>query len=279
MGTMKSDIRVGLVSLTANSDKTKNLQKAFASINHLVEQGADWICLPEMFSFHGPYEKLWDNAEVEDGPLNERLSKCARDNQIILFAGSVAERPPNAKSGKVYNTQYIFGRDGSLLAKYRKTHLFNLLNANGDPLYCESDGYLAGDRLISFVIDGWRVGLATCYDLRFPEFFRSLSRGAPLDCIVIPSAFTQNTGMYHWSTLLRARAIENLCFVLAPNQVGTHSPGKASFGHAMAIDPWGTVIADSGNKEATILTRIEKIQLESYRGQLPALKNRRDDLY
>lgn len=279
MTNSKSDIVTGLVSITANSDKKRNIEKALSGARDVSLRGADWVCLPEMFAFHGPYDALWENAEFEDGPLNERLSNFARDNKVILFAGSVAERPPESRAGKVFNTQYVFGRDGSILAKYRKTHLFNLIGPKGEPLYCEGEGYLAGDEKVSFDVDGWRVGLATCYDLRFPEFFASLAKPASLDCLLIPSAFTLQTGMYHWTTLLKARAIENLCYVAAANQVGTHSIGKTSYGHAVVIDPWGTVVADSGNTEGCILARLSKAQIAAYRAQLPALNNRRPEIY
>ena len=272
-------VTVGVVSTTATADKTNNVDKALNLAAEAHKRGASWVFLPEMFSFHGPYDQLWEQAEFEDGPLNYRLSQFAKKNGVVLFAGSVGERPAKSSGGKVYNTQYIFGRDGSLLAKYRKTHLFNLINSKGEPLYCESDGYIAGDKAVTIKVDGWQLGLATCYDLRFPEYFTALSRQEPLDGIVIPSAFTQQTGMYHWSVLLRARAIEHLCFVIAANQVGQHSPGKSSYGHACVIDPWGTIIADSGNREAVVTTNIEKQLITSSRAQLPALRNRRPEIY
>jgi len=279
VATLKSEILAGLVSITANSDKKRNIEKAMSGARDVSSLGADWVCLPEMFAFHGSYESLWENAEFEDGPLNEQLSKFARDHKVILFAGSVAERPPESRDGKVFNTQYVFGRDGSILAKYRKTHLFNLIGPEGEPLYCESEGYLAGSETVTLDVDGWLVGLATCYDLRFPEFFASLAKPAALDCLIIPSAFTLQTGMYHWATLLKARAIENLCYVAAANQVGTHSIGKTSYGHALVVDPWGTVIADTGNTEGCVLAQLSKGQISAYRAQLPALKNRRPEIY
>jgi deaminated glutathione amidase len=279
MPSIKSEILVGLVSLTASADKTRNIQKALSASKTLCMRSADWVCLPEMFSYHGPYDLLWDHAEAEDGSLNEALSKFAKDNKIVLFAGSVPERSHEIGEKKVFNTQYVFGRDGSLLAKYRKTHLFNLMSPTGEPLYCESDGYLAGDAAVSFTVDGWRVGLATCYDLRFPEFFAAITRHQPVDCLVIPSAFTQQTGMYHWKTLLCSRAIENLCYVAAANQTGTHSPGKTSYGHALVVDPWGTVVADSGNTESNILTEMCHDKVSFYRSLLPSIKNRRPELY
>jgi deaminated glutathione amidase len=272
-------ISVSVVSVTATPDKKANLDNVFAKAEQAVRDGASWVALPEMFAFHGPYTELWENAEFERGPLNDRLSEFARRHSIVLFAGSAAERPEASTSGKVYNTQYVFGRNGESIAKYRKTHLFNLKDATGKPLYCESDGYLAGDTCSTVSIDGWKVGLATCYDLRFTGFFEALTKSAPLDCIVIPSAFTYQTGMYHWELLLRARAVENLCYVVAPNQVGIHSPGKQSFGHAMIIDPWGTKLADTGHLQGSVNSTMTRERIQVCRGQLPALNNKRPELY
>lgn len=278
--TQKTEkIRVAVISITATADKHANIETAMTKAEEAVGDGASWVALPEMFSFHGPYGELWENAEFADGPLNARLSEFARRHGVILFAGSVAERPEGSIGGKVYNTQYVFGRRGELLSKYRKTHLFNLKDSNGNPLYCESDGYLAGDSLISLSIEGWRVGLATCYDLRFPGYFGALTTPSPLDVIVIPSAFTMQTGMYHWELLLRARAVENLCYVIAPNQVGMHSPGKQSYGHGVIIDPWGTTLADTGHLPGVALASISSERLNLCRAQLPAIDNRRPELY
>ena len=272
-------ISVSVVSVTATSNKKANLENVFARAELAVQEGAAWIALPEMFAFHGPYTELWENAEFERGPLNERLAEFASRHKIVLFAGSVAERPEGSTSGKVYNTQYVFGRTGESLAKYRKTHLFNLKDSSGKPLYCESDGYLAGDTFVSVLVDGWRVGLATCYDLRFTGVFSTLSKAQPLDCLMIPSAFTYQTGMYHWELLLRARAVENLCYVVAANQVGLHSPGKQSFGHAMIVDPWGTKIADTGHLQGSSMASMTLARMAASREQLPALNNLRSDLY
>jgi predicted amidohydrolase len=279
MTSLHQQMSVAIISLTATSDKSKNLELAFGLAREAVDRGASWVLLPEMFSFHGAYSELWQNAEFADGQLNQRLAAFAREHQVVLFAGSVPERPKGSSSGKVYNTQYVFGRQGDLLAKYRKTHLFNLKDTSGQALYCESDGYLAGTTLVSFNLEGWRIGLATCYDLRFPGVFESLATDGPLDCIVLPSAFTFQTGVYHWELLARARAVEQLCYVLAPNQVGVHSPGKQSYGHGLVIDPWGTIIANTGHRPGMALAAIHKSSITACRAQLPAISNRRPEVY
>lgn len=279
MTETKDILDIAVCSVTANADKEANIEKAVSLVREAASRGASWIFLPEMFAFHGPYDLLFSKAEEENGPLNETLRNLANELKIVLFAGSVAERPEGAKSGKVFNTQYVFGRRGDIIAKYRKTHLFNLTGSDGKPLYCESDGYLAGDALTTLDVDGWRVALATCYDLRFPEMFSKLAQAKPIDLLAIPAAFTQQTGMYHWELLCRARAVEQLCYVAAANQVGVHSPGKVSYGHAVIIDPWGNVLSDTGNRTGVAMARISKDSIAHWRAQLPALANRRPEIY
>jgi len=272
--------------MTTTGDKAANIAAAEHEIRAAAGAGADWIVLPEIFAFHGTYDKLWDMAETEDGPLNEKLRNLCTQLKVVLFAGSVGERPTagttntSAAAKKVYNTSYVFGRDGAMLGKYRKTHLFNLKDAQGKPLYCESDGFLAGDACPSVLtIDGWRVAVTICYDLRFPELYARITADQPVDAFVIPSAFTLGTGMYHWELLLRARAVESLCYVLAANQTGTHAPGKSSYGHSMIIDPWGNKIADTGNRPGFSMGQISLGKIHEHRSQLPALSNRRPELY
>ena len=274
-----SELDIAVCSVTATPDKPKNIVNAISMVEQAASKGAQWIFLPEMFSYHGPYDQLFANAEEESGPLNTTLASLAQKLKIVLFAGSVAEKPKGSNSGKAYNTQYVFGRNGETLAKYRKIHLFNLINSEGAPLYCESDGYLSGDQTVTTQIDGWKVGFATCYDLRFPEMFTKLSENGPLDLLAIPAAFTLQTGVYHWELLCRARAVENLCYVAAANQVGLHQPGKASYGHAVVIDPWGNTICDTGNRIGFSTASISKATIEYWRSQLPALQNKRPEVY
>jgi predicted amidohydrolase len=273
------EISVSLISVSASSDRKSNISNAIESIHRSKDRGAKWIFLPEMFSFHGPYDLLWDAAEEEDGPLNSLLSKTARDLDITLFAGSVPERSPDKTTKKVFNTQYVFSSSGQVIAKYQKIHLFNLKDPSGKPLYCESDGFLAGSSHTVFEHEGWRIALATCYDLRFPQMFAAMTKSRPVDLIVLPAAFTLQTGAYHWHLLNRARAVENLCYLVAANQVGTHSPGKSSFGHSLVVDPWGTIIGDGGSSVGTIHSSIDKSKISKCRTQLPVLDNRRSDTY
>ncbi len=285
---MPESLKLAAICMTSGSDKTKNVEAAIGLVRQAAKAGADWVQLPEIFPFHGSYEIIHEMAEFEDGPLNQKLAALARELKIVLFAGTVGERPRDLsddqvknKDGhrRVYNTSYVFGRDGALLGKYRKTHLFNLLGDDGRPRYCESDGFIQGDTPQTLKVEGLTVGLSICYDLRFPELYTKLGRNGHLDVICVPSAFTKGTGMYHWELLLRARAVENQAYVFAANQTGVHAPGKESWGHAMVIDPWGTVLADTGEAPGVAVAAMSLAALADIRGRLPALKNRRPELY
>ncbi|RZA14630.1 MAG: carbon-nitrogen hydrolase family protein, partial [Proteobacteria bacterium] len=172
-----------------------------------------------------------------------------------------------------------FGRDGSVIAKYRKTHPFNLMDSEGKPLYCESDGFLSGDKLQTLEVDGYQVACSICYDLRFPGMYERLSRTKAVDVFLLPSAFTTQTGMDHWEVLIRARAIEQQAYVYASNQVGESAPGKSNYGHSMIVDPWGYVIANTGGTPGIAMAEISRERIDHIRTRLPALKNRRPEIY
>jgi deaminated glutathione amidase len=283
-------IKTAVVAMNTTADKARNIDTAVTMVRTAARQGADWVQLPEMFPFLGSYDQVYQMAELEGGALFQTLSALARELNIVLFAGSVGERPDydglpkyltqNAQGQRrVYNTSYVFGRDGKLLAKYRKIHLFNLNGEDGLPRYCESDGYLAGDQPVAVEIDGLKVGLSICYDLRFTQLYTALGEGRPLDVIAVPAAFTLGTGRAHWELLLRARAVENLAYVFAANQTGVHGPGKESYGHSLVIDPWGTLLTDTGEFPGIGYATISPAVLNEVRGRLPALSNRRTDVY
>jgi predicted amidohydrolase len=191
----------------------------------------------------------------------------------------LAEKAADASQKKVYNTSCIIERDGAIAAIYRKLHLFNLFAPNGDKLYCESDGYLSGRELVACKVDGLNVGMSICYDLRFPELYLELQRRFGfLDVILVPAAFTLGTGMYHWEPLLKARAIEHQSFVIASNQVGTHAPGKSSYGHSMIIDPWGDVLASTGSEPGIAFAELNPARIPAVRARVPSLANKRPEL-
>lgn len=287
---MLKKIKVAAVCMNSTSDKERNITTAFRMIEEAAKNGADWVQIPEMFAFHGPYDRVYAMAESESGPIISHMRELAKKHGIIIIAGSMGERPDENSSPnpahlnrdghrRVYNTTFILGRDGKTIARYRKTHLFNLLNPDGTPLYCEGDGYLTGDELVRTEIDGYQVGLCICYDLRFSPLFTKLTHAAPIDILLAPSAFTKGTGMAHWELLLRARAIELQCYVYAANQVGVHTPGKESFGHSMIVSPWGEVLANTGSEVGVAYAEIDPEVIASTRAKLPVLKNRRPELY
>ncbi len=284
------NLTLATICMTSGEDKEQNIRTAEKWIRAAAAKGADWILLPEVFNYIGPYENLYANAEEEGGPLVKRLAGLAKELKIVLFAGSMGERPKSdekvreerkGRTGfdRVFNTSYVFGREGQTLAKYRKIHPFNLLNDDGAPLYCESDGFLSGDNLVTFEVDGYKVGLTICYDLRFPELYESLRTGGALDVILLPSAFTTQTGMDHWELLIRARAVEQQAYMFTANQVGDHGRGKSSYGHSMIVDPWGYVLANTGAVQGVALAEISHERIKSVRARLPALKNRRPEVY
>ncbi len=288
--TSNTSLKLAAISMTTSADKERNVVEAERLVREAAKLGADWVQLPEMFPFMGDYAYNYEMAELEGGPLYQRLAGWAKELKIVLFAGTVGERPKPDEpldfatknaigQKKVFNTSYVFGRDGELLAKYRKIHLFNLNGDDGRPRYAESDGFIPGEEPVSLVIDGLKVALSICYDLRFPALYQLLSKSGDPDVITVPSAFTKSTGLAHWELLLRARAVEHQSYVFAANQTGVHSPGKESFGHALIIDPWGSVLADSGDQPGVALATLSGAALKDVRSRLPALANRRPEVY
>ncbi len=272
-------LSVAVCSFTSGPDKEKNIRLACDFTRKAAKAGAEWVILPEVFSYIGPYAKLQDMAEpVSNSPLVEQLARLARELKIVLFAGTVAVRSSQPAESRVYNVAQVFGRDGSLLGKYAKAHLFELKRGPNQSSYDESSGYLAGDTTIVLSIDGFKVGLAICYDLRFPLFFEELLAAGPCDILVVPAAFTFETGRFHWELLLRARAVEYQTYVLGSNQVGCHYEDKSSYGHSMIVDPWGEVLANTKDQVGFATAQISRSRLNDIREKLPALKNRRIDL-
>lgn len=288
--TRRETLTLAAVCMTTTDDKARNIDTALRLVQDAANQGAEWIQLPEMFPYMGPYERIYEMAEETGGALYQTLANLAKRLGIVLIAGTVGERPDEASTPKsdllnehgqrrVFNTTYVFGRDGQQLAKYRKTHLFNLNGDDGRPRYCESDGFIPGREAVTFSADGWHVGLAICYDLRFPEWFDCLARKGFPDILCVPSAFTKMTGAAHWELMLRARAVERQAYVFAANQTGVHAPGKESYGHSVIIDPWGTILSDTQDREGVAINRISYKALVEIRSRLPALVNRRAALY
>lgn len=270
--------RVSVVQMNSGADKAANIESASDLVRRAAEAEAQMVVLPELWTFLGPDHENREHAEPIPGPLTQHLSELARGLRIHLHAGSFLETDGASGGARLYNSAVFFDPSGILLARYRKLHLFDSDPIPGARPYRESATITPGAEVVVFESGGMRIGLATCYDLRFPELFRSLVlRGAEL--LLVPSAFTLETGRDHWEVLVRARAIENGCYVLAANQWGPRADGRATFGHSMIVDPWGTVVAQASDGVGVITAEIDTERVRDARQRLPVLANRRPDCY
>ena len=261
-------LRVTLVQNTAGADQQANLDWIAARLP--PDRQTDLILLPEVFAFRGSDEEYRAAAEPLDGPLAHWLQAQAVRTHAWVLAGSVLERDGD----KIYNTSLLFDRNGQLAATYRKMHLFEARLESGRVIR-ESDVYQAGSQPVLATMESWRCGLSICYDVRFPELYRHYAgQGATL--LVIPANFTQRTGRDHWETLVRARAIENQCFVLAPDQCGANPHTRCrSYGHTLAIGPWGETLAAAVDEPAVLQITLDPALLHTARQRVPALEHRR----
>jgi deaminated glutathione amidase len=268
-------VRAGAVQLNATDDWDQNLATADRLVRQAASQGAELVCLPEKWTVLGTSEDLRAGAQALDGPAISWARATARELSIDLVAGSMVERVEG--QDRHFNTSVHVGPDGELKAVYRKLHLFDV-EVEGK-LYAESETAQAGTEIVvSELAPGAQLGMSICYDLRFPELFRVLAlRGA--EVIVMPSAFTLPTTRDHWEVLVRARAIENQCFVIAPNQIGPHPGGFRSGGRSLIVDPWGLVLAGATDAETAIVADLALHRVAEVRGRIPALSHRRPEVY
>ena len=258
------------VQMTASSSKAENLAKAETFVRLAAERGAALVVLPEVFSWRGRHRKEPEQVESIPGPTTHRLQELATRHAIHLLAGSFLEKSGESRA---YNTSLLFSPDGNILACYRKIHLFDV-DIPGQVSIKESDSMKPGEEVVTATTQLGTVGLSICYDLRFPELYRGLTqRGAQV--VFVPSAFTFPTGAAHWEALLRARAIENQVYIVAPNQIGKNVYGFADYGNSMIIDPWGKILARAPDKECIITAEIDLDYLEKVRRELPCLAHRR----
>jgi predicted amidohydrolase len=267
-------MRAAAIQLNSNGDKGRNLATAERLVRAAAADGAELIALPEKWNLLAAGEEMAAGAEPLDGPSLAAARSWARELGIHLLAGSIAERGEEGE--RAFNTSVLIGPDGTDLAAYRKIHMFDV--EAGGVAYRESEHEQPGEEIVSAAVGGVELGLTVCYDLRFPELYRILAvRGARL--IAVPSAFTAATGRDHWEVLLRARAIENQAFVLAPNQVGEAPPHYSSWGHSAIVDPWGVVLATAPDEECFVAAELDLGAQEQVREQLPSLANRRPQSY
>jgi len=269
-------MRAAAVQLTATEDTARNLATADRLVREAAAQDAQLVVLPEKWTVLGSEAAMDANAEPLDGPALTWARDAARDLGIDLVAGSIVERRPGHE--RHGNTSVHVGPDGELHAVYRKIHLFDV--EVGGRVYRESDTDEPGEEIVlSDLAGGGRLGMTICYDLRFPELSRILAvRGARV--LVVPAAFTLPTTRAHWEPLVRARAIENQCFVVAANQVGRHPGDYESGGRSLIVDPWGEVLAQAGEQgEGVIVADLDFARQDEVRATLPALANRRPGVY
>jgi len=268
-------VRAGAIQFNSTEDTDQNLQTADRLVREAAAQGAELVVLPEKWSVLGTPEHMDAGAEPLDGRFISWARSTARELGIDLVAGSIVERVPGKE--KTANTSVHVGPDGELRAVYRKLHMFDV-EVDGD-VYAESATEDPGEEVVlSELAGGVPLGMSICYDVRFPELYRILAvRGAQV--VTVPAAFTLATTRDHWEVLLRARAIENQCFVVAPNQIGPHPPGPRCGGRSMIIDPWGLILAQASDGETAIVADLDLATLERVRRRIPALTHRRPETY
>ncbi|MFZ5448403.1 MAG: carbon-nitrogen hydrolase family protein [Thermodesulfobacteriota bacterium] len=264
---------VAAIQLNSTPSQEANLARAQALVEEAASRGAQLVALPEHFACLGTEADIAAATQPLDGPLVNRFRELASKLRIFLLMGSFPERTPG--KARPYNTSVLLGPQGKIIAQYRKLHLFDV-DFPGAPAFRESEHTHPGEEVVVAALPGtsFTAGLAICYDLRFPELFRrQVDQGANL--ILLPAAFTARTGRDHWEVLLRARALENLSYVVAPAQYGQHVPGRRSYGRSLIVDPWGTLLAQAPDGEGVILAPLDYERLQRLRRELPCLRHRR----
>jgi deaminated glutathione amidase len=272
---MADRIRVACIQLTSRADKAANLEQAERLVARAAATGADVVVLPEKWNAIGDADTLHAAAEpLAGGESMEAMAEWASRLGITLVGGSITERREGRE--KLSNTCLVFDPDGRSIAVYRKIHLFDV--EVGGHVYRESESEEAGEEPVVVSAEDWAIGLSVCYDVRFPELYRILAlEGAEL--VTVPSHFTLHTGKDHWHVLLRARAIENQCYVAAAAQVGETRPGRPSYGRSLIVDPWGLVLAQAPDEETVISAELDRARVEEVRRTLPSLASRRPAAY
>ncbi len=278
-------MKVAALQMVSTPRVDENVAEARRLIAQAAAQGAEVVALPEYFCLMGMRdadklaiaEPLADahTPNASTSPLQAMLAQEAKANAVWVIGGTLPIL--SHEDRRVFNTILVFNPNGVRVARYDKIHLFCF--DDGQRAYNEAETLTPGDQPVSFDLTDrtggvWRVGLSVCYDLRFPELFRKLGEPSPLDLIVLPAAFTYPTGLAHWELLLRARAVENLCHVLAPGQGGEHENGRRTFGHSLVIGPWGEVLACQAEGSGVVMAELSRTRQNEVRQQLPALQHR-----
>jgi predicted amidohydrolase len=269
-------MKIAALQMVSTPDVDSNLATARRLIAEAARDGARLVALPEYFCFMGrdDRDKLAIAEAPGDGPIQQALCDAAREHALWIIGGTLPIRAGDPDH--VLNASCVAAPDGRIAARYDKMHLFRY--DNGREHYDEARVLCPGSEPVAFDADGVRVGLSVCYDLRFPELYRRLTFGSgqrPCDLLAVPAAFTYTTGRAHWELLLRARAVENQCYVIAPAQGGVHETGRRTWGHSMIVDPWGEVLQVLPEGEGVVMAELDPARIASVRTQLPALEHRR----
>lgn len=265
---------IAMVQMDTQNDKGENLKRACAWIDEAALRGAKLVCFPEVMNLIGRNVGEGGGKESVPGYTTDILCKKAKEHGIYIHGGSITEEIPGERRSR--NTSVLISPEGEILAAYRKMHMFDITLADGTP-FNESDRVEPGTEIVTVETELGIFGMSICYDVRFPELYRLMAlRGAQV--IFVPSSFTMPTGKDHWEPLLRARAIENGCYIVAPGQIGT-KPAYTAYGNSLTADPWGTVIARSKDAPGITYAEIDLDYLEQIRRQIPSLENRRSDRY
>lgn len=264
-------MRVAVCQLNSRDDPEANLSAARGMLERAAMAGANLAVLPEYVDYLGPGDRA-PKPQPLDGEFCTFFAAAARELDMWVHAGSFHEAGPDDQH--TYNTSPVFNPAGELVAAYRKIHLYDV-EIPGRVSYRESRTVAPGTETVVVDVDGIRVGLSTCYDLRFPELYRRLAVQGGAQVLLVPAAFMLHTGRDHWEVLLRARAIENQCYVVAAGQFGDHDPGRTCYGRSMVVDPWGIIVAQAPDVTGVTIADVDLRHLGQIRRDLPSLANRR----
>lgn len=273
-------LKISCLQLTSSDDIWNNIAKINELVAKSASQGAQFVCTPEnSFLMEKPDTERILYTQNEH-PAIRATAEMARKNRVWLLIGSIAiadDRIQITGDRKSYNRSFLFNPEGEIAAQYDKIHLFDVEIDDGQT-YRESTKIIPGNKVVLATTPWCKLGMTICYDLRFPQLYRSLAK-AGAGIITVPAAFTRVTGAAHWHVLLRARAIETGCFIIAPAQTGTHAGGRKTYGHSLIIDPWGRILADAGAKQGIITADIDLAEVAITRAKLPTLQHDREFIY
>jgi predicted amidohydrolase len=271
---MRDNLKLAICQMKVSICKEDNLNKAAEMISKACHNGAQMVVLPEIFNAPYQTDVLAEYAESWPGPSTEFLSDLARHNNILLIGGSIPEKDPE---GRIYNCSYTFDKEGNVIGKHRKIHLFDI-DIPGQIYFKESDVLTAGNSLQLIRYHGLVFAVLICYDIRFPELAR-IAALAGAQMLIIPAAFNHTTGPAHWDLLMRTRAVDNQLFVVAASPALNPEASYHAWGHSIIVDPWGTVLSEGGSDEEIVYAEIDWTIIDKVRRELPLLKHRRTDIY